>query len=81
MAVNKILLFLISGQFWLAAFLSLLTAFILEAGIGYGRGFGNYASIYLEDRRAQIELVVMFVVGLLAYSAIIQAVLTFFLSF
>ena len=38
---------------------------------GYGRGFGNYASIYLEDRRAQIELVVMFVVGLLAYSAII----------
>ena len=66
-------MFVISGQFWFAAFLSLLTAFVVEAGFGYGKGFGNYASIYIEDRRAQLELVLLFIVGFLAYSALVQA--------
>ena len=73
MPVEEVLMFVLSGQFWFAAFLSLLTAFLIEAGFGYGRGFGNYASIYLEDDRAQLELVLLFAVGLLAYSALIQA--------
>jgi len=71
MAVNEILLFLISGQFWIAAFLSLLTAFLIEGTMGYGRGYGKGSLIYLDSGRARIELTTMFVVGLLAYSAII----------
>lgn len=73
MAAEEVFLFVMSGQFWFAAFLSLLTAFVVEGGFGYGKGFGNYASIYLEDTRAQLELILLFVVGLLAYSALLQA--------
>lgn len=73
MPAEEVFLFVMSGQFWFAAFLSLLTAFLIEGGFGYGRGYGKGGLIYLDSNRARLELVVMFVIGLLAYSALVQA--------
>ena len=76
MAVEEVFLFLMSGQFWFASFLSLLTAFLIEGGFGYGRGYGQGGLIYLDSNRARLELIMMFVVGLLAYSAVLEAGIT-----
>ncbi len=58
------------GPMWIANFVALFLAFLTVGFIGYGRGYGNYASFYLEEKKSWIQFAVVFVFFSLLFNAV-----------